>query len=100
MDELKPFVPVKTILVHETPCIHCDLTCKKGLNLNLLSLQDERKQTLSNIRRALQFCRTKHGANIKQFHLDRKKILLNAIGNNEKYKPYCGIIEFFYKQYL
>lgn len=81
-------------------CIHCDLDCQKGLNLNLLSLQDERKQALSNIRRALQLCRNKNGADVKKFHADRKKILLNAIGNSEQLKPYCGVIEFFYKQYL
>jgi hypothetical protein len=65
-----------------------------------LSLQDERRQTLATVRPAVQLCRIKNGADFKKFHSDRKKILMNAIGSPEKYKPYCGIIEFFYKKYL
>lgn len=81
-------------------CAQCDLTCEKGLNLNLLTLMDNRKKVLNDLKKELAiFCNSK---DFEKNEIVKKKIVAKYVGRNKelKYRPYCGIIEFFYKKYL
>jgi hypothetical protein len=93
----------KSICDLKIKCSHCDLTCEKGLNLNLLYLMDNRRVSLMNVQKEFeQFCKNK---NFEQAEKIKKLIVKKyTYPQNDngilKLHPYCGIIAFFYKKYL
>ncbi|MEO0042076.1 MAG: hypothetical protein RL329_1524 [Bacteroidota bacterium] len=77
-----------------------DTDIDKHLNLNLPLLQDNRQKILSDIWIAFEIrCK---GKNQQQMEEIKKKIVQSFVSKNEmgQFKPYCGVITFFYKKYF
>jgi uncharacterized protein (TIGR02646 family) len=81
-------------------CDHCDLDCDKGLNLNVLTVMNNRKKVLTDLQITLErFCKNPDFA---KNEAEKKRIITNFVNKakNGALKPYIGIVEFFYKKYL
>jgi hypothetical protein len=76
------------------------LDCDKSLNLNVLTLMNNRKKALTDLQIALErFCKNPDFA---KNELLKKRVIAQFVSKEQdgKLKPFVGIIEFFYKKYL